>query len=71
MTSQKTVEKKQSRKKSVEIANDVYMKDEMANDELMKEETQEEIKDDTTDLSLLAFNKMIEAKFKPNSNSDE
>lgn len=64
MNSQKSVEKKQTKKKSVEVVEDVQMKDEIE---------EKEIKDDTTetDLSLLAFNKMIEAKFKPTSNSDE
>ena len=34
----------------------------------MKDETvEEEEADDTTDLSLLAFSKMVEAKFKPDN----
>lgn len=38
---------------------------------MKQEPVEEEDKDDTTDLSMLAFSKMVEAKFKPDNFIDE
>ena len=45
------------------------MKDEPA--KMKKDPVEEKYKDDTSDLSMLAISKMVEAKFKPDNFIDE